>query len=485
MKALILCLVLGQFKAFAQQGHAPIQMPSLHANERAAFNWSPSYTVNLPAFSSTNHAFFRGRSENPHEVPPFVLEHFNRSGLRKRPYGSAILKHFPAGTIIKSTIGGSGRRNTSGVFNLADEYFTLMGVVVQAPLAATTERAWILLWTADTGATWSSYLVARESEFVKHRCPSRYNYTGTCEFPSDVEISRNFSPAAISGNMPAILMHYRTGRVGLRATDRFDQIGPLSLMIVTRNSRGVKTHRYLPLSSSVLGIGAHSGGSARVVRYRNRIYVTWIEGTRSLTAGSPTVVALYDISTRTFSKKIVAHTYPANDSHNQPGMTMTSTGVLHIISGAHGGVMKHTYSLSRESISSWSEPQTMGSTDEQTYISLIADSRDNLHAVYRRWISTKLGVLAYQKFDGQGWSPPKNLVYPNMYGYFIYYQHLTVDRRDNLYLTYSRWSLHPGYANVPQFSRTAMLKSSDGGHQWHLATDSDIIREQAPRRPLK
>lgn len=138
----------------------------------------------------------------------------------------------------------------------------------------------------------------------------------------------------------------------------------------------------------------------------------------------------------------------------------------------------------------------MGS-DEQTYISLIADSRDNLHAVYRRWVPARdargqlatQGVLAYQKFDGRQWSPPKNIVYPNMTGYFIYYQHLTVDRRDNLYLNYSRWSTQSPYCGlnsrgacatdvVPQFSRTALLKSENGDDEWHLATDRDIMKEQ-------
>lgn len=84
--------------------------------------------------------------------------------------------------------------------------------------------------------SWSSYLVARESEYVNSRCPARFQFAGRCEFPSDVEIARNYSPSALSANMPVILMHYRTGRMGTRNTDLYDQVGVLSMLIVSRSS---------------------------------------------------------------------------------------------------------------------------------------------------------------------------------------------------------------------------------------------------------
>jgi len=496
---IILCLTMGLGLAkdmASAETSAPIRMPYLLAGEMKAFNWNPTYTVNLPAFDSRNYAFFRGRTENANDIPPFNLEHFNSRGLVKRPYEHAILRNFAEGTVIQKTMGASGRRHTSGSFNSSDEYFTLIGVVVKEPLRPKPEKAWILLWTADTGLTWSSYVIARQREFIHSTCPERYSYDGPCDFPDDVEIARNFSPSPVSGNMPAILMFKRTGKMTVTDTD-FNEVGNLSLLLISRNAASgpVRSHRFIPLATRAMGIGSHSGGSARVIRFKHKVYVAWVSGTDTPAEGSPTVVAMYDVSTRTLEKKTVAYVRPANDNHNQPSMIMTSKGILHVITGAHGKIMRHTYTLKPGTIASWSNPTSMGS-DEQTYLSMVTDSNDNIHAVYRRWITQKdtlgkdivLGVLAYQKYNGVNWSAPKNLVYPNMSGYFIYYQHLTIDRRDNLYLSYSRWSTNSPYCApsaykkcathlVPQFSRNSLLKSGNLGKEWHLATDRDIQKE--------
>lgn len=497
---LIISLAIMAFSLSANsESITPIEMSSARATERNTYDWNPSYTINLPAFNSQNRAFFRGRGVNPHDVPPLNIELFNSAGIRRRSFRTALLEHFPANTQIESTNGGSGRRFTSGVFNSADEYFTLFGVNVKTPGAAKSERAWVLLWTGDAGISWRSYVIARESEFRNHRCPNRYDYNGSCEFPDDVDISRNFSPSAIQGNMPSFLLYFRTstGSVPIPGTDsvRRHQYGQLALMTLTRNQSGVVLPpRYIPLSSNVLGIGSHSGGTTKIIRHNNKIYVAWVATTASPSSGSPTVVAMYDIASKRLVKKTVAYTFPANDSHNQPGITMTSRGILHLITGSHNLRMQHTYTLAANSIRDWTPPVPMRLSNEQTYISMIIDSKDKIHTVYRRWIKEQnesgdditYGTLTYQQFDGQTWSEPKVLLYPSISGYFAFYQYLTIDRRDNLYLSYSRWSTQAPYCLrnaggdlirelIPQFSQVALLKSEDSGAGWFLPSDNDLI----------
>lgn len=492
MKIYVVCLIMGWSSlVFGSDGQFPFMMPSAQVGEREVFNWEPSYTINLPAFNSDNYVFLRARAENANGIPPFNLELFSGSRLIRRPYKTALLRFFPAGTTIESTIGASGRRYTSGVFNSENEYFTLLGIVVKTSQSAKSEKAWILIWTKDNGLTWGSYLIARESEFENSRCPSRFNFNDICGFPHDVEMARNFSPAAIEGNMPSLLLYHQTGRMRARVTDKFDQIGRLSLLLISRNSSNVvSSARYMNLGSRVLGIGSHSGGSAKIIRYNNKIYIAWIAGTTNPNLGSPTIVAAYDVTTQQLTKRTVAHVFPSNDSHNQPGLTMVSQGVLHLITGAHGSRMLHTYTLQRNSILSWSIPRPMRLTNEQTYISMVADSEDNIHAVYRRMMYEKNNAgedvvynrLVYQKFDGQIWSEPVSIVSPNINGYFIYYQQMTIDRNDNLYLSYSRWSTKVPYCEknndgkcgrhlIPQFKHTALIKLEKGTNQWRLVNN--------------
>lgn len=473
-------------------------MSSPRATERTMYDWNPSYTVNLPAFNSQNRAFFRGRGVNPHDVPPLNIELFNSVGIQRRSFRTALLEHFPPNTQIESTNGGSGRRFTSGVFNSADEYFTLFGINVRIPGTSNSEKAWVLLWTGNAGVTWRSYIIARESEFRNDRCPNRFDYDGLCKFPDDIDISRNFSPSPIQGNMPSFILYFRTtrGSMPIPGTDsvRTYDYGQLALMTLTRNQTGaVLPPRYIPLSSNVLGIGSHSGGTTKIIRHNNKIYVAWVATTTTPSSGSPTVVAMYDISSKRLVKKNVAYTFPANDSHNQPGITMTSLGILHLITGSHNLRMQHTYTLTADSIRDWNPPQPMRLSNEQTYISMVIDSKDKIHTVYRRWITDQnrvgddvtYGTLTYQQFNGQNWSDPKVLLYPNIPGYFAYYQYLTIDRRDNLYLSYSRWSSEAPYCLrnserqlirelIPQFSQVALLKSEDSGATWFLPSDDDI-----------
>ena len=209
-------------------------------------------------------------------------------------------------------------------------------------------------------------------------------------------------------------------------------------------------------------------------------------------------MGVYDHATGAVTKRVrAAFGHPVNDSHCTPALVIDSTGILHLIAGAHGRPFRYTHSQRPLDISTWT-PETIvldsgywdSTTDhngigKQTYASLVCDSDDTLHLVFRQTRRFRTGRfpqkgyhgLCYQTRPAGGeWSKPLMLAYPAAGDtYANFYQKLTRDRDGRLYLSFNiyRGSDVPTiYRQLRRF-RYRMVWWSEDGKSWQFATFGD------------
>ncbi|QQE11578.1 BNR-4 repeat-containing protein [Planctomycetota bacterium] len=188
-------------------------------------------------------------------------------------------------------------------------------------------------------------------------------------------------------------------------------------------------------------------------------------------AGSPQFAASYDWNTDSASSpQFLEVTYSNKrdyydnvpDQHNSPISLIDSDGYAHVITGAHNDQIGHFRTSDAVDNSNWDGtynslgdigPANLGYEGGDrgggfTYLSGVMDSDDTIHLVVRDSEkpldgSTRGFALSYlrgkKNAEGQWeWeTDERELVNPERGGYNIYYQQLTIDNNDNLYLTYS------------------------------------------------
>jgi hypothetical protein len=242
------------------------------------------------------------------------------------------------------------------------------------------------------------------------------------------------------------------------------------------------------VSKKCIGMSSHSGIPSSVVSRGSKVHVAWGEATdpEGDAPGVPTFVATYDRESGALSEPaLVGYGPPANDVHNTPCITMDSKGYLHVLIGTHGRTFKYARSLGpNDSAGGWTEAEEIGPGLRQTYIGLVCDQEDTLHAVFRLWRTdteyfpaSSYATLAYmRKRAGEGWSEPRILVVAPFSEYSIFYHRLTIDRTGQLFLSYDYWSTFWFYRTDHFGSRRALMMSPDGGETWKMAGLGDMAQ---------
>lgn len=180
------------------------------------------------------------------------------------------------------------------------------------------------------------------------------------------------------------------------------------------------------------------------------------------------------------------------DPHNGPAITVDADKTLHVVLGAHGSMMKYTYSTDLGK--TWSTVTDL--FDDATYPSLVSTPDGTLHLVYRK-SSVEDGEFKYRlwyarKAAGGAWQDMGCLIEPARNPYNIYYHMLTVDRTGRLFLSYyylianfteeelqaadEKWPSDPPMTDHIGYPHdAAILMSADNGDHWKLATTKDFV----------
>jgi hypothetical protein len=283
---------------------------------------------------------------------------------------------------------------------------------------------------------------------------------------------------------------------------RFCAYNDLWLYLPERDGDTLALGEPVKVAEDVVGQCLHSGGPAASATADGKTHVVWgevsgtPEGEGADERGVPTYVATYDHATGEVSEKVLlGYAPPVNDVHNVPAITMDSEGYLHVLTGAHGQPFKYTRSLRPNDASEWTKAEPIlstgamtneGEVGRQTYISLVCDRDDTLHAAFRQWRTDKeyhggaqFAALSVQrKPKGGEWTDPADpLVIGVVPGYSIWYHKLTVDRVGDLWLSYSYWTNDKSYqGQFPgRYHHRAVIVSRDGAQTWKLAETADFI----------
>ena len=225
------------------------------------------------------------------------------------------------------------------------------------------------------------------------------------------------------------------------------------------------------ITRDCFGVANHSGGYSFAVTVAGRTHVTYAEIPKKKTGGNPTFVATYDRKTRKVTaRQFLCTALPGTpDVHSTPVIAADAARRLHVVAGAHNNPFRYTRSLEPNTIEKgWTKPVNVGA--HQTYATLVCDTSDVLHTVYRIH-----GGLYHQrkKADDAGWSKRTTVVKApaGHRGYTIFYHRLFVDRTGALYLSFTFWETRTqAKGRYPR----ALVVSADGGRSWQRATTESL-----------
>jgi hypothetical protein len=257
-----------------------------------------------------------------------------------------------------------------------------------------------------------------------------------------------------------VLQFLKTGSAEFATYNR------LSVLLPSRNGTGLDLGTPIEITDHCFQWSNHTGGNSFAVSGHDQVFVTYGEIDTTGRNGNPIYVAGIDKSRREVTmKKQVATAWPDQaDGHSTPVITMDYSGNLHVIAGAHNTPFYYTRSAMPLNIDEWHVPVPMHYG--QTYATLVCDSRNALHSVFR--IHPRLWVqsLDYGEFV---WQPPEVLVNPpeGHQGYTNYRHRLFIDRDDALYCTFTFYETETQeQGEYP----TLLIMSTDGGETWKKAS---------------
>lgn len=241
----------------------------------------------------------------------------------------------------------------------------------------------------------------------------------------------------------------------------------LHVYLPKKQGDGLVLGEGIKVTEDCFGIANHSGGYSFAATAEGKTHFVYGEIPDQERTANPTYVATIDRADRKVEEKVLlTRAWPeVTDVHSTPVITMDSEGYLHVLSGAHGNPFLYARSQKPHDISGgWTIPKAMHR--KQTYASLVCDANDRLHSVYR--IHPQLLYQHKPAKEGE-WSEPVVLANPpeGHEGYSIYYHRLFLDRKDNLYLSFSFYEMHTKDEGV--YPRVLAV-SRDHGQTWTVAS---------------
>ncbi len=461
-------------------GAQPVDLPIVERpfEHEAALGYAPWYVPNVPAFDRENRPYLRSRTVDQH-VTGYIQTIRNGRWVR-RDFTGAIRAAYPTFASIRF---GGGTFGACITIDDADNMYTL----VRVRLRDNTDHD-LLIYSTDLGDTF------KVVELPNNEAPgSKPEGFANIEFRA--------SPQPMT-------------RPPLIATLRKRADHPLGQWTAHYNMYLIQPRfegGTLTLSEPVLAtdhglyMSRHAGNPSFAVSGGDRTFFTWAETTENnYVPGAPTFIATFDPNTHKITdRQFCAFAYPPNDGHNSPGIVMDPSGYLHVITGGHGENFKYARSKAPRSTAEgmtdavpmvtkgWSEFGV--DRGRQSYLSFVCTADGLLHAVFRQWYKGTepyftegyFGGLSYQSKPAAANTWPETsrlLLVPPLDGYSIYYQTMTIDRKDRIFLSY-------GYRNEKKEYGTgeaenhylALLMSSDHGQTWRLVTTEDFASGMSER----
>ena len=461
--------------ATAQPVALPIvEQPREH--EAGQFGYKPWYVPNAPSFDKFNRPYMRDRATNPH--PTSAIQTIRDGRWVRKDFLGAIKAAYPTFSSVRH---GGGTLGASITFDADDWLYTLLRI----RLEDSTDRD-ILLYSSDYGDTF------KVTELPNDEPPG-----------SKPEGFANMEQR-VGGNSlkrPPMLTTLRK-----RANHPLGQWTAHYNMFLIQPRKvngGIELGTPALLTPNGLYMSRHAGNPSFAVSGPNKTYVTWAETTPgNYFPGVPTLIATVDPETMEITdRKFCGFGYPPNDGHNSPGIVMDPRGYLHVITGSHGENFMYAKSLLPYSTAGgMSEPTPMlkhgwlefgYSRGRQSYLSFICTSDGMLHTAFRQWykgtepyfLDNYFGGLSYSRKSSDGEWPADSqlMIVPPLNGYSIYYQNLTKDRRDRIYLSYGYRNENPEYGTGEAENHyLGLLMSPDSGNNWRLASTQDFMQGMSP-----
>jgi hypothetical protein len=455
----------------AVAGAQPVELPIVerpHEHE-AALGYTPWYVPNVPAFDKFNRPYIRSRTVDPHETG--FIQTLRNGRWVQRDFLATVRAAYPTFAKIRH---GGGTLGACITFDSDDCLYTLIRIRLQD----NSDRD-LLVYSIDYGDTFQ-----------------------LCELPNDEPLGAK--PEGFA-NMEFRVGSNRLTRPPLITTLRKRADHPLGQWTAHYNMyllQPRKADGRITLSEPVLVtdhglyMSRHAGNPSFAVSGPDKTYFTWAETTENnYVPGAPTFIATFDPQSLSISdRRFCAFAYPPNDGHNSPGIVLDTDGFLHVITGGHGESFMYSRSLAPYSTAGMSEAApvvTRGwsefGTDRgrQSYLSFVSTSDGTLHTVFRQWYKDTepyfkdgyFGGLSYEQKPSAGKWPQSSrlLVVPPLDGYSIYYQTMTVDRQDRIFVSYSYRNEKKEYGTGEAENHyMALLMSPDHGKQWRLVTTEDF-----------
>lgn len=447
-----------------------VYKPFAHLAEQ--FDYAPDYPLNQVDFSPANQPFIRqtitrDRSDGIHFR--------DENGWQLDSFVEAIRKVLPG---FHRTVLGSTFFSTRTAFDAEGGVYTIVSAT-ESGRASDAVR--VLLHQARRGEEFRAYVLDKPATAV-----------------ADLEGFTGHNPE----NAPPPIVIYT-----LTEQTKSDYKVPmrLELIVPEKNPDGsLSLERRMVLSEHSISLCTHSGGASTIVSSGNKIHVVYGEVTDKPkeTPGVPTYIVTYHRDSGKLEGPVfLGHAPPVNDMHNSAGIVRDSAGFLHVVLGAHTkNPFQYTRSLKPDSITDgWTAPQKAlttgvktngvgpGETGAQTYVGLVCGKDDTLHLAFRQDFADVNGAFpgyreryrtlsVQRKKPGKPWEEPVPVIIPPLPGYSVYYHKLTTDREGTLFLYLTYRPVHSVYRseNPDTGDYRALLKSSDGGETWSLATESSL-----------
>ncbi|WP_413584763.1 hypothetical protein [Bdellovibrio sp. HCB274] len=502
-------------------------------HERQLFKWDPTYSVSAPSFDSKNRPYFRYNDREQTVPSSNGFQTLRENSWTHFPFMMGqVLPFYDQKTadLIMESKQDILWDPKMAVFDKKDRMYTVLRMKTTV---FNKDTSYVMMYSDDQGLNWQGLPLVGTKDTA---CVFRVLGTNDCPLPQLYDLERPHNRAPLQGP-PAMLYYLSDGKLPGFEKDYswLGTVGKLYLQPISQNSNGrLVAEKPVLLSLSAQEIGYRSGSSPKIIRSSSKYFVVWLEANRDFmpeknSRGGAVIpkpdknnkpyseiwIAEYDLKTKKVTKKPILKSWPVNDTHNQPGIVRTWDGHFVVVSGGHGSHFMSTYSLKPDSISQWSSEVPMNTADtgyksnysspqwgggSQTYISMMIDANDTVHTIYRQWMHDKkifdfeyFGALVYQNgnFDRKTktfrWNPARVLVYPNAPEYTHWYQVMTVDRKDNIYVEYSNMRPYPPYqvkdskgqaAFVSPYLNNALLRSENNGKTWSLVSDDDLKKAQ-------
>jgi hypothetical protein len=447
------------------------------------FGYAPEYTRNVPAFDSQNRPYIRSRTADQ-DGTSFVNVLQDDGTWARASILAALAAAYPD---FEGTWGAGGYASDRVVFDTQDRAYTVLTIRLEEG-----DLRNVLLYSLDRCLSWT--VVELPFGDQQPRYDDRNHGNVACETFSGHN--------ALEGPPFLALWREVDDWPGMWATrNELYVVQPYfdgDVLVVPPLTR---------VSDHFLGMIQSAGGASFAATAGETTYFLWTGLTTRASKGTPTWVGVFDHATRTvIDRRRLFFAQPGNDVHDTPGICLDSTGVLHVVGGAHGRPMLYTHSLAPRDIAAWTPPSRIldsgyvaYNTDsngvaKMTYLSLVCDATDTLHLVcrqLRRRVDSAFDGHTYHALVylrrpvGGTWSLPLRLAArSDGPGYVNFHQKLVLDRRDDLYLSFNLGAgVDPTWLRPLRRFRLRMVLHSTDGQAWEFATTDTFRAGLLPATP--